>query len=47
MPTPSLDALRSHALARSLFTPTTLPAAIRKLGFVQADPSAHRRARRT
>jgi uncharacterized protein len=38
MPTPTLDALRSHALARSLFTPTTLPAAIRRLGFVQADP---------
>ena len=34
-----LDALRRHAVARSLFTPTTLPAAIRRLGgFVQADP---------
>ncbi|WP_310386165.1 DNA glycosylase AlkZ-like family protein [Roseateles sp.] len=30
--------LRRYAIARSLFTPTTLPAAIRKLGFVQADP---------
>jgi uncharacterized protein len=30
--------LRRYALARSLFTPTTLPRAMRKLGFVQADP---------
>ncbi len=30
--------LRRHALARSLFTPTTLPKAIARLGFVQADP---------
>jgi uncharacterized protein len=35
---PSLDDLRRYAIARSLFKPTTLPAAIRKLGFVQADP---------
>lgn len=35
---PTLDDLRRHALARSLFTPTTLPQAIRRLGFVQADP---------
>ena len=34
----TLDALRRHALARSLFTPTTLPKAIARLGFVQADP---------
>ncbi|RDI18136.1 hypothetical protein DFR41_11552 [Pseudacidovorax intermedius] len=34
----SLDHLRRYAVARSLFTPTTLPAAIRRLGFVQADP---------
>jgi uncharacterized protein YcaQ len=34
----SLDDLRRHAVARTLFTPTTLPAAIRRLGFVQADP---------
>jgi len=34
----TLDDLRRHAIARSLFTPTTLPQAIRKLGFVQADP---------
>ena len=34
---PSLEDLRRYAVARSLFTPTTLPAAIR-LGFVQADP---------
>ena len=34
----SLDDLRRYAIARSLFTPTTLPRAILKLGFVQADP---------
>jgi hypothetical protein len=34
----TLDALRRHALSRSLFKPTTLPAAVRRLGFVQADP---------
>jgi uncharacterized protein len=34
----TLDALRRHAVARSLFTPTTLPKAIGTLGFVQADP---------
>ena len=40
MPKPAitLDALRMHAVARSLFKPTTLPKAIAKLGFVQADP---------
>jgi uncharacterized protein YcaQ len=35
---PSLGALRRHAIARSLFEPTTLPRAIERLGFVQADP---------
>jgi uncharacterized protein len=35
---PTLDQLRRYAIARSLFKPTTLPAAIRRLGFVQADP---------
>ena len=30
--------LRRHAVARSLFPPTTLLAAMRALGFVQADP---------
>jgi uncharacterized protein YcaQ len=35
---PSLDELRRYAIARSLFKPVTLPAAIRRLGFVQADP---------
>ena len=35
---PTLDDLRRHALARSLFAPTTLPKAIARLGFVQADP---------
>jgi uncharacterized protein YcaQ len=33
-----LDDLRRYAIARSLFTPTTLPRAIERLGFVQADP---------
>jgi len=30
--------LTRHAVARSLFAPTTLPKAIERLGFVQADP---------
>ena len=34
----TLDDLRSAAIARSLFTPTTLPRALETLGFVQADP---------
>jgi uncharacterized protein YcaQ len=34
----TLDHLRTYAIARSLFKPTTLPKAIHKLGFVQADP---------
>ena len=38
MPTPSLADLRRYAIARSLFKPTTLPKAIQRLGFVQADP---------
>ncbi len=38
MPTPTLDHLRRYAIARSLFTPTTLPRALARLGFVQADP---------
>ncbi|MDM4769926.1 crosslink repair DNA glycosylase YcaQ family protein [Solimonas sp. SE-A11] len=33
-----LDDLRRYAIARSLFAPTTLPRAIERLGFVQADP---------
>jgi uncharacterized protein YcaQ len=33
-----LAALRRFTLARSLFAPTTLPQAIDRLGFVQADP---------
>ena len=37
-PALSLDHLRRYAVARSLFPPTTLPRAIAKLGFVQADP---------
>lgn len=38
MADPTLDDLRRYAVARTLFKPTTLPAAIRQLGFVQADP---------
>jgi len=34
----TLDDLRRHAVARTLFAPTTLPRAITRLGFVQADP---------
>ncbi|MDZ7589159.1 MAG: crosslink repair DNA glycosylase YcaQ family protein [Rubrivivax sp.] len=34
----AIDHLRRYAVARSLFTPTTLPRAIARLGFVQADP---------
>jgi uncharacterized protein len=35
---PTIAHLRRYAIARSLFKPTTLARAIRKLGFVQADP---------
>ncbi len=35
---PSLQQLRRYAIARSLFKPTSLPRAIARLGFVQADP---------
>ena len=38
MPAITIEQLRCHALARSLFAPTTLPRAIARLGFVQADP---------
>jgi uncharacterized protein len=34
----SAQHLRRYAIARSLFKPTTLARAVRKLGFVQADP---------
>ena len=34
----TLAALRRYAIARTLFRPTTLPKAIARLGFVQADP---------
>jgi uncharacterized protein YcaQ len=34
----SIEQLRRYAVARSLFRPTTLGRAIRRLGFVQADP---------
>lgn len=37
MPVLTLDHLRRHAVARTLFA-TTLPKAIERLGFVQADP---------
>jgi uncharacterized protein len=35
---PSLHQLRRYTIARSLFKPTSLPRAIARLGFVQADP---------
>src|ERR1700723_631508 len=35
---PTLEQLRRYGIARSLFKPTTLARAVRKLGFVQADP---------
>jgi uncharacterized protein YcaQ len=38
VPASPLQRLRAHAIGRSLFTPTTLDAAIGRLGFVQADP---------
>ena len=38
MLTPSLEALRRYAVARTLFGPTSLQRAIDRLGFVQADP---------
>ena len=38
MATSTLKTLRHHAVAQSLFAPTTLQAAIDRLGFVQADP---------
>jgi uncharacterized protein len=34
----TLDVLRRYAVARTLFRPTTLPRAIARLGFIQADP---------
>jgi uncharacterized protein YcaQ len=34
----TIERLRRHALGRSLFPPTSLPRAIERLGFVQADP---------
>ena len=34
----TLDRLRSFAVARSLFAPTTLKRALQKMGFVQAEP---------
>ena len=34
----SVERLRAGAISQSLFPPTTLKAAIRRLGFVQADP---------
>jgi len=38
MPDPTLAGLRRYAIGRTLFAPTTLARAIRRLGFVQADP---------
>jgi uncharacterized protein YcaQ len=37
-PATTIKALRRHAIATSLFPPTTLKKAIERLGFVQADP---------
>ena len=37
-PCVTLEDLRRFAIARSLFRPTTLPRALDRLGFVQADP---------
>ena len=34
----TLRDLKHHAIASSLFAPTTLGHAVRKLGFIQADP---------
>jgi uncharacterized protein YcaQ len=34
----ALQRLRIHAISQSLFPPTSLKAAVRRLGFVQADP---------
>jgi uncharacterized protein YcaQ len=34
----TLEQLRRYAVSRSLFSPTTLPRALERLGFVQADP---------
>jgi uncharacterized protein YcaQ len=34
----SIGSLRAAAINNTLFAPTTLPAALKKLGFVQADP---------
>jgi uncharacterized protein YcaQ len=38
MPVPSIERLRAHAISQSLFPETTLKTALRRLGFVQADP---------
>src|SRR5437868_10465282 len=35
---PDIERLRVHAISQTLFAPTTLKTAIRRLGFVQADP---------
>ncbi len=37
-PTPRIEHIRRYAVGRTLFGPTTLLAAIERLGFVQADP---------
>lgn len=38
MPEPTIDDLRRFAVARTFFAPSTLGAAIRRLGYVQLDP---------
>jgi uncharacterized protein len=35
---PSIEQLRQYAISRSLAKPTTLPATLKRLGFLQADP---------
>lgn len=36
--TTTIDALRAHAVSRTFFAPTTLMSAVKKIGFLQADP---------
>jgi uncharacterized protein YcaQ len=38
MPVLTMETLRRYAVRRSLFTPTSLPRAIERLGFLQLDP---------
>ena len=38
MSDPTLNTLRQHAISRTFFTPSTVPEALQRLGFVQIDP---------